>query len=92
MRDYDFVLSGHSHYSHCFCEVLSQGKSGLRNKKAVTFYNPGSVGLPKEIKITYTVYFVLSFTTLKKVGLRVVAYDVKFEQSLFQKGLTSSIK
>ncbi len=37
-EDYDFVLSGHSHYSHCFMKFYPKENPELRNKKAVTFY------------------------------------------------------
>ena len=41
---YDLVFSGHSHYSHSFTKLYDAEDSVRRNKHAVTFVNPGSVG------------------------------------------------
>lgn len=78
---YDMVFSGHSHYSHCFTHFYPTENSELRNKKAVTFINPGSVGQPRN-QNPYAQYAVVSLPS-RCVELRAVEYDVKFEQSLF---------
>ena len=80
-HDYDIVLSGHSHYSHCFSKFYPVEDPELRNKKAVIFINPGSVGQPRN-QNPYAQYAVLSLPS-KKVELRAVEYDVKYEQSLY---------
>ena len=78
---YDMVFSGHSHYSHCFTSFYPIEKPELRNKKAVVFINPGSVGQPRN-QNPYAQYAVLSLPS-KRVELRAVEYDVEYEQSLF---------
>ena len=45
--DYDIVLSGHSHYPHVFQKFYDVDNPEMRNKKAVLFINPGSVGQPR---------------------------------------------
>lgn len=45
--DYDIVLSGHSHYPHIFQHFYKVDNPDMRNKKAVLFINPGSVGQPR---------------------------------------------
>ena len=78
---YDIVLSGHSHYSHCFTYFYPIEDEALRNKKAVMFINPGSVGQPRN-QNPYAQYAVLSLPS-KRVELRAVEYDVVYEQSLY---------
>ncbi len=79
--DYDIVLGGHSHYSHCFTFFYPVEDNELRNKKAVLFINPGSVGQPRN-QNPYAQYAVVSFPS-KKVELMAVEYDVEYEQSLY---------
>ena len=78
---YDIVISGHSHYSHVFTHFYEAYNPDFRNKKAVTFINPGSVGQPRNHN-PYAQYAVFSLPSLK-VELRSVEYDVKYEQSLY---------
>lgn len=80
-RDYDFVFSGHSHYPHCFTKFYDAENPALRNKKAVIFINPGSVGQPRNQNpcAQYAVLYLPS----KRTELRAVTYDVEYEQSLF---------
>lgn len=78
---YDIVLGGHSHYSHIFTFFYPAENPELRNKKAVLFINPGSVGQPRN-QNPRAQYAVLSLPS-KRVELRAVEYDVKYEQSLF---------
>ena len=80
-RNYDIVLGGHSHYSFCFTHFYPVKDKELRNKKAVTFINPGSIGQPRN-QNPCAQYAVLSLPS-KRVELRAVGYDVRFEQSLF---------
>lgn len=79
--NYDIVLSGHSHYSHCFTHFYEGDRPEYRNKKAVMFINPGSVGQPRNHN-PFAQYAVLSLPS-KRVELRAVEYDVSYEQSLF---------
>ncbi len=44
---YDIVFSGHSHYSHAFTKFYEAEDLERRNKHAVLFINPGSVGQPR---------------------------------------------
>ncbi len=79
--DYDIVLGGHSHRSHCFTRFYTVDNPGLRNVNAVMFINPGSVGQPRNQNplAQYAVLYLPS----KRVELRAVEYDVKYEQSLY---------
>lgn len=78
---YDIVFGGHSHYSHVFTQFYPVENSNLRNKKAVVFVNPGSVGQPRN-QNPYAQYAVVSLPS-KRVELRAVEYDVEYEQSLY---------
>lgn len=79
--DYDVVFGGHSHYSHCFTHFYPIENHELRNKKAVMFINPGSVGQPRN-QNPYAQYAVMSLPS-KRVELRAVKYDMAYEQSLY---------
>lgn len=78
---YDIVFSGHSHYSHFFTYFYKSENAELRNKKAVYFINPGSVGQPRN-QNPCAQYAVVNFPEMT-VELRAVEYDIKYEQSLF---------
>lgn len=78
---YDIVLSGHSHYPYCFTYFYPSDNDEMRNKKAVVFINPGSVGQPRN-QNPCAQYAVLSLPS-GRVELRAVEYDVEYEQSLF---------
>ena len=78
---YDIVLSGHTHYSHCFTYFYPSDNAELRNKKAVLFINPGSVGQPRN-QNPRAQYAVLSLPSMR-VELRAVEYDIEYEESLF---------
>ena len=79
--DYDIVFSGHSHYSHCFTAFYPTDNKDLRNKKAVLFINPGSIGQPRN-QNPCAQYAVLSLPS-KRVEMRAVEYDIKAEQDLY---------
>ena len=78
---FDIVFSGHSHYSHCFTQFYSTDNKELRNKKAVLFINPGSIGQPRN-QNPFAQYAVISLPS-RRVELRAVEYDIEYEQSLF---------
>lgn len=80
-NSFDLVFSGHSHYSHCFTRFYDVRNAELRNKKAVVFINPGSVGQPRN-QNPCAQYAVLHLPS-KRTELRAVEYDVEYEQSLF---------
>ena len=78
---YTMVFGGHSHYSHVFTHFYQVEDPELRNKKAVIFVNPGSVGQPRN-QNPYAQYAVVALPS-KRVELRAVEYDVEYEQSLY---------
>ena len=88
--DFDIVLGGHSHYSHCFTHFYPTDNHELRNKKAVLFINPGSVGQPRN-QNPYAQYAVLSLPS-KRIELRAVKYDVEYEQSLYPDSIDAFYK
>lgn len=88
--EYDFVFSGHSHYSQCFTIFYQADAPEMRNKKAVMFINPGSVGQPRN-QNPCAQYAVLSMPE-KRVELRAVPYDVPYEQSLYPDEIDSFYK
>lgn len=79
--EYDVVLSGHSHYSFCFTEFYKADRPEMRNKKAVRFINPGSVGQPRN-QIPHAQYAVMDTATMQ-VDLRCVPYDVEAAMLLY---------
>ena len=87
---YDIVFSGHSHVSHSFTHFYPSEREELRNKKAVLFINPGSVGQPRN-QNPYAQYAILSLPS-KRVELRAVEYDIAMEQSLFPDTLDTFYK
>lgn len=78
---YDIVFSGHSHYSHVFSKFYDSEDASMRNKHAVLFINPGSVGQPRNHH-PQAQYAILDSETLS-VNMRSVPYDVKKAQSYF---------
>lgn len=77
---YDIVLSGHNHIPHAFTVPLAVDDPVRRNKKMVTFVNPGSVGQPRDHdpSASYALWEAGSC-----IALRRVAYDIASEQALF---------
>lgn len=78
---YDIVLSGHSHYSHFFTKFYEADDPVRRNRHAVAFVNPGSVGQPRNHNPSAQ-YALLDPKTMS-VCLRAVSYDVEAAMSLF---------
>lgn len=72
--EYDVVFSGHSHRSHMFTKFYDTNNPAMRNKHAVLFINPGSVGQPRNHhpEAQYTVFN----TDTMSVDMRSVPYDV----------------
>ena len=82
---YDMVFSGHSHYSHMFTRFYDTDNPVMRNKHAVLFINPGSVGQPRNHhpEAQYAVFD----TDTMSVELRSVPYDVSRAMAYFDKGV-----
>lgn len=72
---YDVVFSGHSHHSHVFTRFYEVDDPAMRNKHAVTFINPGSVGQPRNLN-PCAQYALLDIRTMS-VNMRAVPYDVR---------------
>lgn len=79
-EEYDYVLSGHSHYPHVFPIFYKIDNPAYRNKKRTIFINPGSVGQPRnhDPRAQYAI-----IDSDVGISLCAVHYDVKYEQSLF---------
>ncbi|MBQ3841111.1 MAG: metallophosphoesterase family protein [Ruminiclostridium sp.] len=78
---YDIVLSGHSHYSHVFTKFYDADDPERRNKHAVMFINPGSVGQPRNHNPA--AQYALLDTKTMSVYLRAVEYDIEAAMSLY---------
>ena len=84
---YDMVFGGHSHYSHCFTHFYPIENPELRNKKAVIFINPGSVGQPRNHNPAAQ-YAILDTNTFS-VSLIAVKYDVVSAMALYDDSVDS---
>lgn len=80
-KDYDYVISGHNHQSHFFKKHIKTDDANLRNKKFVTFINPGSVGQPRNQNAC--AHYAFINTTNGTVHLNTVDYDITREQGLY---------
>ena len=80
-REFDIVLSGHSHYSHMFSKFYDTDAPERRNKHAVYFINPGSVGQPRNHNPAAQ-YALMDFNTLS-INMRAVTYDIEAAMSLY---------
>jgi len=80
-RNYDIVLSGHSHYSHIFTKFYASDNHEKRNKHSVLFINPGSVGQPRNHN-PFAQYALIDLKS-RSVSLRAVEYDVEKAMSLY---------
>ncbi len=81
-KQYDYVLSGHSHIPHWFAEFYPVEDPLYRNKKRVVFINPGSVGQPRNHS-PRAQYTLLDVDT-GAVEMRTVEYDVPAAMNLFK--------
>lgn len=79
--DFDIVLSGHSHYPHVFQKFYDVDNPDMRNKKAVLFINPGSVGQPRNHNPNAQ-YAILDTETMG-IELRAVEYPVVDAMDLY---------
>lgn len=78
--DFDIVISGHSHIPAMFTILLDDNNPERRNKKSVSFYNPGSVGQPRNHN-PHAHYAI--WDTNSGIQFNHVEYDVIYEQSLY---------
>ncbi|WP_298500625.1 metallophosphoesterase [uncultured Methanobrevibacter sp.] len=79
--EFDIVLSGHSHYPHVFQKFYEVDNPEMRNKKAVLFINPGSVGQPRN-QNPYAQYAILD-TESMSVSLKAVKYPKEKAMALY---------
>lgn len=79
---YDIVFSGHSHYSHVFTKFYDSDNIKMRNKHAVKFINPGSVGQPRNHH-SQAQYALIDIDTLS-VSLRSISYEVDKAMSIYR--------
>lgn len=84
--DFDVVLSGHSHIPHVFDVLIPSDNPEMRNKKKITFVNPGSVGQPRnhDPRASYCIW-----DTESGISLNTVTYDIEKEQALFDGSVDS---
>ena len=80
-QDYDLVFSGHSHYSHMFTKFYDANDPDRRNKHAVLFINPGSVGQPRNHN--NNAQYALICLDNMSVYMRSVSYDIDAAMSLY---------
>lgn len=80
-KNYDFVISGHSHIPHYVELFYKADNPNLRNKKRTIFINPGSVGQPRNHN-PFAQYGILD-TNACNYERRCVWYDVGEEQKLY---------
>jgi len=78
---YDIVFSGHSHYSHAFVKFYEAEDPERRNKHAVRFINPGSVGQPRNHNPN--AQYALLDAENGTVILRAVPYDIGKAMALY---------
>ncbi len=78
--DQDIVFSGHSHYSHVFTKFYDSDDITRRNKHAVIFINPGSVGQPRNHNPA--AQYALIDNNLN-VCLRCIPYEVEKAMELY---------
>ena len=82
---YDIVFSGHSHCSHMFTKFYEVDCSNMRNRHAVMFINPGSIGQPRNHH-PEAQYAVLDMNTLT-VSMRSVPYNITKTMSYFKENI-----
>lgn len=79
--DYDYVFSGHSHVP-CFLEKFAACQDETRrDKKKITFINPGSVGQPRNLN--NMAQFAVVDMDSESISFEKAKYDICAEQSAF---------
>ncbi len=80
-EQYDYVFSGHSHLPHFVEKYIAVQDAERRNKKKVSFINPGSVGQPRNLN-SCAQYAVLDFDT-GQLWFQKAVYDIAAEQAAY---------
>lgn len=80
-RDFEIVISGHTHRRHIFEKYIAGGSAETRGKKKILFVNPGAVGQPRNLN-TCAQYAVCD-DNWDNWQLRSVPYDIQQELSLY---------
>lgn len=80
-KDYDYVITGHSHQPHVIPHYFTVDNPMMRNKKKVVFINPGSIGQPRNLNPC--AQYALLYLNTGQIQLMATPYDVKAEQSLY---------
>ena len=78
---YDYVFSGHSHQLFLVERFYPCEDARRRNKKKVTFINPGSVGQPRNLN--NMAQFVVLDMESEQISFEKVKYDVAAEQAAY---------
>jgi len=84
-KQYDYVLTGHSHIPHYFEHFYPSDDPAYRNKKRTIFINPGSIGQPRDHNPNAQ-YGILDLDTGSYEHC-CVKYDVAEEQRLFSEAV-----
>lgn len=79
-ESFDLVCSGHSHYPHVFTKLYNTEDTVRRNKHAVVFVNPGSVGQPRNHNPAAQYALI---DQRMNVQLRVVPYEINKAMELY---------
>lgn len=80
-KEFDYVLSGHTHMPFKTETFFKDDNPTLRNQKRTVFINPGSVGQPRN-QNPCAQYVYIDFAT-GETHFNAVAYDIEAEQKLF---------
>lgn len=80
---YDYVFSGHTHIPHHLEMFYKTDHLELRNRKKTVFFNPGSVGQPRNLNPRAQYLYV--DLAEERYYHNSVEYDVLEEQSLYTK-------
>ena len=81
-REYDIVFSGHSHLPHMFEVYYEAEVPENRNKKKTIFFNPGSVGQPRNLNSR--AQFVVWDTDGGQIEFKSIAYNIQKEQEAYK--------
>lgn len=80
-KDYDYVLSGHSHFPHFVEQFYESDNPQMRNRKKCIFINPGSVGQPRNHS-SRSQYCIVDFAA-EEISFRKIEYDIEDEMNAF---------
>lgn len=78
---YDYVLAGHTHIPLHTEQLFRRENPAMRNRKRTVFFNPGSVGQPRNHN-PRAQYLYLDLLT-GEAHHNAVAYDIEAEQALY---------